>query len=128
MAVTGKTPQRDKILIHSKITEQRMDFIYSGSHMSSFEHRKGVERNLMKYNNGVLRRNFGRQMRKDLPIILHNVTARPALLYGSECWTLRQIDRNRINSSQMKFIPSLTGITLRNRIKSYDLGKSLAST
>jgi hypothetical protein len=69
----------------------------------------------------LLRRNFGKQIRKDLQIRFHNVTANPAPLYGSECWTLRQKDRNRINSSQMEFIHSLTGVTLRDRIKSEDL-------
>jgi hypothetical protein len=33
---------------------------------------------------------FGKQKRKDLQIRLHEVTAKPALLYGSECWTLCQ--------------------------------------
>jgi hypothetical protein len=44
---------------------------------------------LTKHNksNGVFRRNFGKRMRKDLQIRLDNVTAKPALLYGSECWT-----------------------------------------
>jgi hypothetical protein len=100
-----------------------MDFIHVGSHISPFEHQKDVERKVMKYNklNCVFRRNFGKQMRKDLQIRLHNVIAKPVLLYGSECWTLRQKDRNRINSSQMKFIRSLTGVTLRDRIKSEDL-------
>jgi hypothetical protein len=45
---------------------------------------------------GVLRRNFGKQMRKDLQIRFHDAIVKPALLYGSECWTLRQKDRNRI--------------------------------
>jgi hypothetical protein len=109
MAATGKTPQRVKILMNNKIIEQRMGFIYLGNHISPFEHQKDIERNL-KYNklNGVLRRNFGKQMRKDLQTRFHNVVAKPALLYGSECWTLRQKGRNRINSSQMKFIHSLT--------------------
>jgi hypothetical protein len=77
----------------------------------------------MKYNklNVALRRNCGKQMRKDIQIRFHNVIAKPALLYGSECWTLRQKDRNRINSSQMKSIRSLTGVTLRDRIKGEDL-------
>jgi hypothetical protein len=112
MAVTGKTPQRVKILINNKIIEQRMDFIYSGSHISPFEHQKDIERNLTKYHksNGVLRRNFGKQMRKDLQIRFRNVTAKPAPLSGSECWTLSQKDRNRINSSQMKFVRSLIGV------------------
>jgi hypothetical protein len=87
-----------------------MDFIYVGSHISPFEHQKDTESNFMKYNklNGVLRRNFGKQKRKGLQSRLNNVIAKPSLLYGSECWTLRQKDRNTINSSQMKFIRSLT--------------------
>jgi hypothetical protein len=77
----------------------------------------------MKYNklNGALRRNFGKKMRKDLQIIFHKVIAKPALLYGAECWALRQKDRNRINSLQMKFTRPLTGVTLRDRTKSEDL-------
>jgi hypothetical protein len=51
----------------------------------------------------------------------YKVIAKPALLYGSECWTLGQKDRNRMKSSQMKFIHSLTGVTLRDRIKIEDL-------
>jgi hypothetical protein len=50
-------------------------------------------------------------------VVGHSVIAKPALLYGSECWTLRQKYRNRINSSQMEFIRPLTGVTLRERIK-----------
>jgi hypothetical protein len=60
-------------------------------------------------------------MRKDLQIRFHNAIAKPALLYGSECWMLHQKDRNRINSSQMKFICSLTAVILLDRIKSEDL-------
>jgi hypothetical protein len=123
MGVTGKTPHRVKILISNKIIEQMMDFIYLESHISPFEHQKDIERKFMKHNklNGVLRRNFWKQMRKDLQMRLHKVIAKPALPYGSECWTLRQKDRNRIHRSQVKFIRSLTGVTLRDRIKREDL-------
>jgi hypothetical protein len=66
-----------------------MDFIYLGSHISPSEHHKDIKRNL-KYNklNGVLTRKFGKQTRKDFQTRCHNVIAKPALLYGSECWTL----------------------------------------
>jgi hypothetical protein len=111
------------MLFNNKVIEQGMNFIYLGSHISPFEHQKDIDTNLMKCNklNGVLRRNCGKQMRKDLQIRFDDVIAKPTLLCGSECWTLRQKDRNRINSSQMKFIHSLTGVTLRDRIKSEDL-------
>jgi hypothetical protein len=55
MAATGKTPQRVKVLINNILSELRMDSMYLGSHISPFEHRKDIEKNLMKYNklNGI---------------------------------------------------------------------------
>jgi hypothetical protein len=105
------------------IFKNRNRCVSLGSYISPFEHQKYIERNVMKYNklNGVLRRKFGKQMRKDVKIRFHNVIAKSSLLYDTECWTLRRKDRNRINSSQMKFIRSLAGVTLRDRIKSEDL-------
>jgi hypothetical protein len=88
-----------------------------------FEHQKDIDRNLIDYNklNRILRINFGKEMRNDIAIRFHNVISKLALLYGSVCWTLCQKDKSRINSSQMKFIRSLTGVTLHDRIKSEDL-------
>jgi hypothetical protein len=117
MAVTGKTPRL--ILINNKIIEQRMDFIYLGSHNSQFEHQK---RKLMKYNklNGVWRRNFGKQKRKDLQIRFQNVIAkRPSFMAVNAGRYVKKIET--FNSSQVKFIRPLTGVTLRDRIKSEDL-------
>jgi hypothetical protein len=75
------------MLINNKIFEQIMGFMHAGSHISPFEQQKDIESNLMKYNklNCVLRRNFGKQKRKDLQIKFKNIIAKPALLYSSEC-------------------------------------------
>jgi hypothetical protein len=56
-------------VINNKIIEQRMDFMYLGSHTSPFEYQKNIEKNLMRYNklNGVLRRNFGGRAFKLVP-------------------------------------------------------------
>jgi hypothetical protein len=64
------TIYRIRILINNKITEQRMDCLYAGSHISPSEHQKDIERNL-KYNklNRLLRQNFGKQMRKHLQVL-----------------------------------------------------------
>jgi hypothetical protein len=100
-----------------------MDFVHLGSHIWPCEHQKDIDRNLMKNNkfNGILTRNFGKQMRKNIQIRFHNVISKSALLYGNKCWMLCQKDRNGIKSSQMQFIQSLTGVTLQDRIKSEDL-------
>jgi hypothetical protein len=62
-------------------------------------------------------------MRKEIQIRSHNIVSKPAVLYGGECWILRQKDKSRINSSQMRFIRSLRGVTLRDRIKSEKISK-----
>ena len=60
-------------------------------------------------------------MRKDIQIRFQNIP-KPAPLYGSECWTLRKKKTNRINRTQMRFLRSLTGVSLRDRIRSKILG------
>ena len=64
-------------------------------------------------------------MRKEIQLRFHNIVSKPAPLYGSEYWTLRQRDKCRINSSQMRFLLSLSGVTLRDRIKSEEIRKKL---
>ena len=84
------------------------------------------DRNLIQYNrlNGTLKRNFGKQMRKEIQLRFHNIVSKPALLNGSECWTLRQRDKSRMNSSQMRFLRSLSGVTLREGSKVRKLGRN----
>ena len=84
-------------------------------------YQKDMDRNLIKCNrlNGTRKTNFGKQMRKEIQLRFHNIVSKPALIYGSECGTLRQ----RINSSQMRFLRSLSGVTLRDRIKSEEIRK-----
>jgi hypothetical protein len=62
-------------------------------------------------------------MRKEIQLRFHNLVSKPALLYGSECWTLLQREKSRINSSQMRVLRSLSGVTLRDRIKSKKIRK-----
>ena len=57
-------------------------------------------------------------MRKEIQFRFHNIVSKAELLYGSEFWTLLQRDKSRINSSQMRFLRSLSGVTLRDKIKS----------
>ena len=62
-------------------------------------------------------------MRKEIQLTFRNIVSKPALRYGSECWTLRQRDKSTIKSSQMRFLRSLSGVTLRDRIKSEEVRK-----
>ena len=123
--MNGKRIPREKIVINNKIIEHVTKFIYLGSHLSQYNNQKYISRNLIKYNrlSGTLKRNFGKQMRKETQLRFHNIVSKPVHLYGSECWTLRQRDKSRIKILQMRFLRSLNGVTLRERIKSEEIRK-----
>ena len=61
--------------------------------------------------------------RVSIQLRFHDIVSKPALLYGTECWTLRQRDKSRINRSQRRFLRSLSGVTLKDRIKSEKIRK-----
>jgi hypothetical protein len=44
-------------------------------------------------------------------IKVYNALAYPIVLYGSEIWTLRQKDKKRLTSTQMKFFGRTAGYT-----------------
>ena len=50
----------------------------------------------------------------------------PTLLYGSEMWTLSSKDLSRIQAAEMKFLRSVKGCTIldkvRNKYKAYNTG------
>jgi hypothetical protein len=39
---------------------------------------------------GVIRRHFGKQMAKETKLMIHNITAKAALKFGSEVWVLKK--------------------------------------
>ena len=84
MAMWGNHIQRVKIVIDDNIIEQVTDFKYLGYRISEFE--CDLEDKLQTYNkiNGVIRRHFGKQMNKETMLIIHNITAKAALKFGSE--------------------------------------------
>jgi hypothetical protein len=78
--------QRLKIMIDGKIIEQVTEFNYLGSKIS--ECKKDVEYKLQTYNriNGIIKRNFGKQMSNQTKLRTHNKIAKTGLKYGSETW------------------------------------------
>jgi hypothetical protein len=56
---------------------------------------------------------------------MHSVLSKPAMTYGSETWVLRSQDCKRIETSQMKFLRAVAGVTLRDKIRSADVRKRL---
>jgi hypothetical protein len=53
---------------------------------------------------GILNNTFKPSLvQKSLKIKIYNTLALPTLLYGNEIWTLKQKDKNRLTSGEMKF-------------------------
>jgi hypothetical protein len=64
-------------------------------------------------------------VQKSLRIKIHNGLALPIRLYGSEIWTLRQKDKNRLTSAEMKFFRRTAGCTLFDRKRNEEILEAL---
>jgi hypothetical protein len=110
MAVCGNTIQRVKIEIENRIIEKVSDFKYLGNMFS--DHLKDIDIKLLTYNklNGIIKRNFGKQMTTETKLKLHNITSKPALKYRSETWVMNKRDTQRLEGAQMRFLRPLWDI------------------
>ena len=113
----GNHIQRVKIVINDNIIEQVTDFKCLGYRIS--EYKRDVEDKLQTYNkiNGAIRRHFVKQMNKETKLIIHNITAKAALKFGSEAWVLKKGEEQRLEAAQMKFLRHLLGITKLDKEK-----------
>lgn len=78
---------------------------------------------LIRYDNSsaTLRRNFGKQMRKDIMVRFRNVVSKLALLYDSKCWTSGEADGQHVEAAQMKFLGPLVGVTRRDHFRNENI-------
>jgi hypothetical protein len=65
---------------------------------------------------------------KSSRIIVYNALALPILLYGSTHWTLRQKDKKRLTSIEMKFFRRTVGYTLFDHKRNIGRGESRTSS
>jgi len=47
-------------------------------------------------------------MNKETKLIIHNITAKAALKFGSEAWVLNQREEKGLEAAQMKMFETLT--------------------
>jgi hypothetical protein len=57
-------------------------------------------------------------MRQELQLCLHKIITKLAVKYARKTWVLRAKDRGRLEAAQMRFVKSIFGVTLRDKIKS----------
>jgi hypothetical protein len=86
-----------------------------------------LEDNLQKCNklNGCIKRYLRKNMRKKIKLRLRNTISKPALQCGSETWVLRTEGKMRIETSKMRFLRSVLGVSLRDKIRSENVRKQL---
>ena len=56
-------------------------------------------------------------MNKETKLIIHNITAKAALKFGSEACVLKNREEQRLEAAQMKFLRHLIGITKLDKEK-----------
>jgi hypothetical protein len=59
--------------------------------------------------------------RKETNLKFYNIMAVPVLLYGSETWTPRKRNWNRIQAAEMKYLITVKGCTRLDQIKNEDV-------
>jgi len=91
--------QRVKIVINDNIIEQVTDFKYLGYRIS--ENKSDLKDKLQTHNkiNGAIRRQFGKQMNKEIKLRIHNITGTAALEFGSEAWVLKEREEQHLEAA-----------------------------
>ena len=64
-------------------------------------------------------------MSRKLKIKLYMTVIRPVLLYGAECWTVREKEGQFLEKTEMRMLRRIKGVTLRDKVKSVDIRKEL---
>ena len=54
---------------------------------------------------------------KETKLIIHNITAKASLKFGSEAWVLKKREEQRLEAAQKKFLRHLVGITKLDKEK-----------
>jgi hypothetical protein len=56
-------------------------------------------------------------MNMETKLLIHNITAKTALKFGSEAWVLKKREEQRLEAAQMRFLIHLLGITKLDKEK-----------
>lgn len=127
MAFLGKEPVRSKICINNKIIEQVKNFSYLG-YQISYEEEKDLNEKIIKFNRamGIINQIFKPTLvQKHTRTRIYKTLARPILCFGSEAWTIRNIDSQRLTAAEMRFMRRTAGYTRMDHIKNFDIMKEL---
>jgi hypothetical protein len=119
IAFLGQHPLRSKISVENKTLEQANTLNYLGCQLS-FEGEKDLQEKIIKFQNtvgilnNILRPN---KVQKATRLKVYSTLANPALICGSEIWTLRKEDKHRLTATEMKFLQQDTQLMETKRTR-----------
>jgi hypothetical protein len=70
-------------------------------------------------------KNTKEKTRKETNLKFYKIIAVTVLLYGSETWTLRKRDWNRIQAAEIKYLRTVKGCTRLDQIRNEDIRNEL---
>ena len=68
--------------------------------------------------NGVINNS---RMPLKLKLKVYESMVRPAIMYGSECWTLRKKEEQLLERTEMRMLRRILGVTLRDKIRNEEI-------
>ena len=126
MAFKGKYPLRSKIVIHGQIIEQVSSFNYLGFNISHNQN-DDIDSKLNKFGRmcGTIRRHLRQKTLRCTQLKFYKTMATPMLRDGSENWLLNRKDKRKIETTEMKFLRAVAGVTLLDHQRNEDIRNQL---
>ena len=66
-----------------------------------------------------------RKMPRKLKVKIYETVIRPVLTYGAEVWTVRKKEERLLETTEMRMLRRIRGVTLRDRMRSNDIRSEL---
>ena len=66
-----------------------------------------------------------RRMPRKLKVKIYKTVVRPVLMYGAEVWTIRKKEEHLLETTEMRMLRRIRGVTLRDRMRSEDIRREL---
>jgi hypothetical protein len=130
MAFKGTEPIRSKIVIDNMILEQVNTFTYLGCNIW-YQEEKDIHFKITQFLkilgllNNTLKPNL---IQRSAILTLYKTLALFTLLYGSEIWTIKQCDKNRLRTAEMKYLRRTAVYTLFNHKRNEEILEELHVT
>jgi len=66
-----------------------------------------------------------RRMPRKLKVKIYETVVRPVMVYGGELWTLRKKEERLLETTEMRMLRRIRGVSLRDRMRSEDIRREL---